>query len=98
MLAGVTGTNGKTSTAMLLEAMLARRYGKAGFLGTIGYRTPRREIPAGRTTPEAPLIQELLAELVADGVPGGGDRGLLARARPRPRRRAAASTSPSSRT
>jgi UDP-N-acetylmuramoyl-L-alanyl-D-glutamate--2,6-diaminopimelate ligase len=33
------------------------------------YRTPRREIAAGRTTPEAPLIQELLAELVADGVP-----------------------------
>ena len=69
VLAGVTGTNGKTSTAVLLEAMLKRHYGKAGFLGTIGYRTPRREIEAGRTTPEAPLIQELLAELVADGVP-----------------------------
>ena len=69
VLAGVTGTNGKTSTAVLLEAMLERHYGKAGFLGTIGYRTPRREIEAGRTTPEAPLIQELLAELVADGVP-----------------------------
>ena len=69
VLAGVTGTNGKTSTAVLLEAMLAKHYGKAGFLGTIGYRTPRREIEAGRTTPEAPVIQELLAELVAEDVP-----------------------------
>ncbi len=69
VLAGVTGTNGKTSTAVLLEAMLARHFGAAGFLGTIGYRTPRRELEAGRTTPEAPLIQELLAELVAEGVP-----------------------------
>src|SRR5262249_30611207 len=39
VLAGVTGTNGKTSTTVLLEAILARRYGAAGFLGTIGYRT-----------------------------------------------------------
>jgi len=69
VLSGVTGTNGKTSTATLIEAILARRYGKAGLLATTVYRTPRREIPAGRTTPEAPLIQELLAELVEEGVP-----------------------------
>jgi UDP-N-acetylmuramoyl-L-alanyl-D-glutamate--2,6-diaminopimelate ligase len=69
VLAAVTGTNGKTSTTTLVEAILARRYGRAGLLATTVYRTPRRAIPAGRTTPEAPLIQELLAELVADGVP-----------------------------
>ncbi len=69
VLAGVTGTNGKTSTAALLEAILARHFGKAGFLGTIGYRTLRREIPAERTTPDATVIQELLAEMVADRVP-----------------------------
>ncbi|HWZ85170.1 MAG TPA: UDP-N-acetylmuramoyl-L-alanyl-D-glutamate--2,6-diaminopimelate ligase [Thermoanaerobaculia bacterium] len=67
VLAGVTGTNGKTSTTLLLEAILGRRYGKAGFLGTIGYRTPRRALEADRTTPEAPVIQALLAEMVADG-------------------------------
>ena len=33
----------------------------------MGYRTGRRSIEADRTTPEAPLIQELLAEMVADG-------------------------------
>jgi UDP-N-acetylmuramoyl-L-alanyl-D-glutamate--2,6-diaminopimelate ligase len=67
VLAAVTGTNGKTSTTTLLEAILARRYGAAGFLGTVGYRTGRRSIEADRTTPEAPLIQELLAEMVEDG-------------------------------
>ncbi len=69
VLAAVTGTNGKTSTATLLEAILARRYGRTGLLATTVYRTPRRTLAAGRTTPEATLIQELLAELVADGVP-----------------------------
>ncbi len=67
VLAGVTGTNGKTSTTTLLESILASRYGSAGFLGTVGYRTPRRRIEADRTTPEATLIQELLAEMVAEG-------------------------------
>jgi UDP-N-acetylmuramoyl-L-alanyl-D-glutamate--2,6-diaminopimelate ligase len=69
VLAGVTGTNGKTTTAMLLEAVLARRYGGAGFLGTVAYRTGRRELPSRHTTPEAPLLQELLAEMVAAGTP-----------------------------
>jgi len=69
VLAAVTGTNGKTSTTTLVEAILARRYGETGLLATTVYRTLRRTIPAGRTTPEATLIQELLAELVADGVP-----------------------------
>jgi len=69
VLAAVTGTNGKTTTAMLLEAILARRYGRAGFVGTVGYRTGRREIPASQTTPEAPILQDLLAEMVDEGVP-----------------------------
>ncbi len=68
VLAGVTGTNGKTTTTMLLEALLAARHGKAGFLGTIAYRTGRRELPAPRTTPEAPEVQELLAEMAGSGV------------------------------
>jgi UDP-N-acetylmuramoyl-L-alanyl-D-glutamate--2,6-diaminopimelate ligase len=67
VLAGVTGTNGKTTTTTLLEAILGERFGKAGFLGTVGYRTPRREIPADRTTPESTMIQALLAEMVRDG-------------------------------
>jgi UDP-N-acetylmuramoyl-L-alanyl-D-glutamate--2,6-diaminopimelate ligase len=69
VLAGVTGTNGKTTTTMLLEALLARRHGSSGFLGTVAYRTGRRELAAARTTPEAPEIQELLAEMVREGTP-----------------------------
>lgn len=69
VLAGVTGTNGKTTTTLLLQAVLARHYGRAGFAGTIAYRTGAREIAAPRTTPEAPFLQELLAEMVSAGVP-----------------------------
>jgi UDP-N-acetylmuramoyl-L-alanyl-D-glutamate--2,6-diaminopimelate ligase len=69
VLAAVTGTNGKTTTTMLLEALLARRYGRAGFLGTTAYRTGFREEPAPRTTPEATVIQAFLSEMVAQGVP-----------------------------
>ncbi len=69
VLAAVTGTNGKTTTAMLLEALLAERHGNSGFLGTIAYRTGRRQVAATRTTPEAPDIQDLLAEMVEAGVP-----------------------------
>jgi UDP-N-acetylmuramoyl-L-alanyl-D-glutamate--2,6-diaminopimelate ligase len=68
VLAAVTGTNGKTTTAMLLESILARRYGRSGFVGTIAYRTGRRELPAGQTTPEAPVLQQLLSEMVDSGV------------------------------
>ncbi|HEY2798199.1 MAG TPA: UDP-N-acetylmuramoyl-L-alanyl-D-glutamate--2,6-diaminopimelate ligase [Thermoanaerobaculia bacterium] len=67
VLAGVTGTNGKTTTTTLLEAILGRHFGGAGFLGTVGYRTPKREVPADRTTPESTVIQALLAEMVRDG-------------------------------
>jgi UDP-N-acetylmuramoyl-L-alanyl-D-glutamate--2,6-diaminopimelate ligase len=69
VLAGVTGTNGKTTTAMLLAAILERRYGGAGLIGTVAYRTGRREIPARYTTPEATELQALLAEMVESGLP-----------------------------
>ncbi|HEY7370346.1 MAG TPA: UDP-N-acetylmuramoyl-L-alanyl-D-glutamate--2,6-diaminopimelate ligase [Thermoanaerobaculia bacterium] len=69
VLAAVTGTNGKTTTAMLLEALLARRHGAAGLIGTVVYRTGRREVAADRTTPDATVLQGYLAEMVAAGIP-----------------------------
>lgn len=69
VLAAVTGTNGKTTTATLLAALLERHFGKTGFLGTVGYRTGRLESAAAWTTPEAPVLQNLLAEMVVEGVP-----------------------------
>lgn len=68
VLAGVTGTNGKTTTSTLLSAILGRHYGGAGFIGTVGHRTGTREVPARHTTPEAPELQALLAEMVAGGL------------------------------
>jgi UDP-N-acetylmuramoyl-L-alanyl-D-glutamate--2,6-diaminopimelate ligase len=69
VLASVTGTNGKTTTAVLLQSLLERRFGSAGFVGTIGYRIGRRELPADRTTPDAALLQELLGQMVREGIP-----------------------------
>lgn len=67
-LAGVTGTNGKTTTAVLLEGILARADGAAGFLGTVGYRWKGHCLEADRTTPESTRIASLLAEMLQDNV------------------------------
>jgi UDP-N-acetylmuramoyl-L-alanyl-D-glutamate--2,6-diaminopimelate ligase len=58
-VAGVTGTNGKTTTTHLLGAMLRAGGLKSAVLGTLG---------GERTTPEAPELQAHLAELRDDGV------------------------------
>jgi UDP-N-acetylmuramoyl-L-alanyl-D-glutamate--2,6-diaminopimelate ligase len=69
VLAAVTGTNGKTTTTTLLSALLAKRFGRAGFVGTVGYSTGKRAVEAARTTPDAVVLQSLLAEMVAESVP-----------------------------
>ena len=67
ILVGLTGTNGKTSTAYLLEAILTRAGLRPGVMGTIDYHWPGKVRPAVNTTPEGPLISASLAEMVADG-------------------------------
>ena len=65
---GVTGTNGKTTTTYLLEAVF-RAYGrKPGIIGTTGIRIDGRPEPLPRTTPEAPDLQRLLATMADEGV------------------------------
>jgi UDP-N-acetylmuramoyl-L-alanyl-D-glutamate--2,6-diaminopimelate ligase len=65
---GVTGTNGKTTTTYLLEA-IARAAGiRPGVIGTIGARIDGVPLPGERTTPEATELQPLLARMVEDGV------------------------------
>ena len=63
---GITGTNGKTTTAHLLEAAAAHA-GRRSLLGTTGHRLAGRAIPAHHTTPEAPVIQRLLRQAVDEG-------------------------------
>ena len=58
---GVTGTNGKTTTAFLLEAGLRGAGHRTGLLGTVLTRIGDDVMPSVRTTPEAPDLQALLA-------------------------------------
>jgi len=64
MIAGVTGTNGKTSVAHFLAQSWQRVYGNAGMVGTLGYG-PVGQIQSGeRTTPDAIRLQQVLADCV----------------------------------
>lgn len=64
---GVTGTNGKTTTAYMLRAILDAHGGRTGMIGTVEYVLGDRIIPAVRTTPEACDLQRMLAEMVRAG-------------------------------
>ncbi len=61
---GITGTNGKTTTAHLLDAVLTHAGQRTLLLGTTGHRLAGQPIPASHTTPEAPVIQGLLRQAV----------------------------------
>jgi UDP-N-acetylmuramoyl-L-alanyl-D-glutamate--2,6-diaminopimelate ligase len=66
-LIGITGTNGKTTTAYLLESILGASGVTTGLFGTIEYRVAGRILPAGNTTPESLDLAAYLAELVQAG-------------------------------
>jgi UDP-N-acetylmuramoyl-L-alanyl-D-glutamate--2,6-diaminopimelate ligase len=70
---GITGTNGKTTTAYLVEAGLAAAGRGTGLIGTVQTRTrlPGAQptaLPSARTTPEAPVLHALLAGMAESGV------------------------------
>jgi UDP-N-acetylmuramoyl-L-alanyl-D-glutamate--2,6-diaminopimelate ligase len=67
-LVGVTGTNGKTTTTFMLEAMFRAAGRTPGLLGTVEVRVGDARRPAVHTTPEAPDLQRLLAEMADAGV------------------------------
>lgn len=65
---GITGTNGKTTTTYLVEA-IARRAGRSpGLIGTVQTRYDGSCESSGRTTPESLDLQALLARMVDAGV------------------------------
>jgi UDP-N-acetylmuramoyl-L-alanyl-D-glutamate--2,6-diaminopimelate ligase len=66
-VAGVTGTNGKTTTTMLLAAILDAAQRPCGLLGTVERRIGGRREPAGLTTPEAPDLQRALRSMLEAG-------------------------------
>jgi UDP-N-acetylmuramoyl-L-alanyl-D-glutamate--2,6-diaminopimelate ligase len=63
-LAGVTGTNGKTTTAFLIKHICEQAGMRCGLIGTVRYEVGERILPATRTTPESLDLQELLAMIV----------------------------------
>jgi len=69
-LVGITGTNGKTTTSYLVDALLRARGLRTGVLGTIQYVLGDEVRPAGQTTPEALDIQGMLAEMRERGIGG----------------------------
>lgn len=62
-LVAVTGTNGKTTTASVIDAIIKASAAKTGLFGTIAYETPLRKYPAPNTTPESVDLQGFLAEI-----------------------------------
>jgi UDP-N-acetylmuramoyl-L-alanyl-D-glutamate--2,6-diaminopimelate ligase len=63
VLVGITGTNGKTTTTYLLEAILDAAGHRTGVVGTVNYRMGSRTWPAPVTTPESLDLQRLLREM-----------------------------------
>jgi UDP-N-acetylmuramoyl-L-alanyl-D-glutamate--2,6-diaminopimelate ligase len=60
---GVTGTNGKTSTTYLLEAIARANGDRVGVIGTVEARIDGAAVPLRHTTPEATDLQALLARM-----------------------------------
>jgi len=60
---GVTGTNGKTTTAFLIRHILDSASLRCGLIGTVKYVVGGEEIPAPRTTPESADLQAMLATM-----------------------------------
>jgi UDP-N-acetylmuramoyl-L-alanyl-D-glutamate--2,6-diaminopimelate ligase len=65
---GITGTNGKSTTAFILESILKAAGRKTALVGTIDYHVAGKILPAPHTTPESLELNRLLAEGLAQGV------------------------------
>ena len=66
-LVGVTGTNGKTTTATLLYDMFMAMGYRAGLISTVIYRIAEREIASTHTTPDAIRLNAMMREMVEAG-------------------------------
>ena len=67
-LLGVTGTSGKTTTTYMLEKGLTAAGCKVGLIGTTGTKIMGRDVATELTTPEAPMLQRLFAQMRDEGV------------------------------
>jgi len=67
-LVGITGTNGKTTSAYLLEAIFKAAGHTPGLVSTVAYRWGSTSIAAERTTPDQLELQRIFAQMAAAGV------------------------------
>jgi UDP-N-acetylmuramoyl-L-alanyl-D-glutamate--2,6-diaminopimelate ligase len=65
---GITGTNGKSTTAFLIESILRAAGRQTALVGTIEYHVAGKILPAPHTTPEALELNRLLADGLSEGV------------------------------
>ena len=66
-LVGITGTNGKTTTATLLYDLVRALGYKAGLISTVVYRIEGREVEATHTTPDSIRLNALMREMADAG-------------------------------
>jgi len=66
-MVGVTGTNGKTTTSLLIASVLREAGHRTGVSGSLGHSDSFDGVPAHRTTPHAPEMAELLRQMSANG-------------------------------
>lgn len=66
-ITGITGTNGKSTTAFLIESILTAADRKSALVGTIEYHVAGRVCPAPHTTPEALELARLFNEALGNG-------------------------------
>src|SRR5271168_2435388 len=66
-ITGITGTNGKSTVAFLVESILAAANRKSALVGTIEYHVAGKILPAPHTTPEALDLNRILSEALGSG-------------------------------
>jgi UDP-N-acetylmuramoyl-L-alanyl-D-glutamate--2,6-diaminopimelate ligase len=67
-LTGITGTNGKTTTAYILEALFRAQGARTGVVGTINYHYGDKQLSAPVTTPESLDLNRMLDEMIKDEI------------------------------
>jgi UDP-N-acetylmuramoyl-L-alanyl-D-glutamate--2,6-diaminopimelate ligase len=66
-ITGITGTNGKSTTAFLIESILTAAGQKSALIGTIEYHVAGKIIPAPHTTPEALELNQIFNQALGQG-------------------------------
>jgi|SRR5579871_464125 UDP-N-acetylmuramoyl-L-alanyl-D-glutamate--2,6-diaminopimelate ligase len=66
-ITGITGTNGKSTTAFLIESILSAAHRKSALIGTIEYHVAGQIYPAPHTTPEALELSRMLNQALGHG-------------------------------